>query len=259
MSAPENPLKRTLANGETAFGCWVGLGDINAAEIMATAGFDFLVLDNEHSPNDMRSTRDQLVALDAAGSHAVVRVPIGETWMIKQMLDIGAQSILVPMVESAAQAQELVAACRFPPHGVRGVGYALGRASRFDAVEDYGPTADAQICLIVQVENCAGLAALDDILAVEGVDAVFIGPADLAADMGHLGNPMHPEVIETILDALPRIKAAGKAPGLLTSDDDLIRKALDAGTQFMAIGVDILLLAHTARALSSKWKNAAQN
>lgn len=254
MPAPTNPLKQTLSNGGVAFGSWVGLGDINAAEIMATAGFDFLVLDNEHSPNDLRSTRDQLVAVDAAGSHAVVRVPIGETWMIKQMLDIGAQSILVPMVETGEQAQDMVKACRYPPQGTRGVGYALGRASRFNEITDYGPTADAQICLIVQVENRAGLAALDDILAVEGLDSVFIGPADLAADMGHLGNPMHPDVVATILDTLAKIKAAGKAPGLLTGDEALIKTALEAGTQFMAVGVDILMLADTARTVAAKWK-----
>ena len=253
MPAPLNPLKAALKDGKTTFGAWVALGDIGAAEIMAGAGFDFLVLDNEHSPNDLRSTRDQLVALDAAGTHGVVRVPIGETWMIKQMLDVGAQSILVPMVESGAQAEAMVKACRFPPNGTRGVGYMLGRASRFGANADYGPTADDQICLILQVENRAGLAALDDILAVEGVDAVFIGPADLAADLGHLGNPMHPEVVETILDTLPRIRAAGKAPGLLTSDPDLIDKALAAGTQFMAVATDVLLLAQGARQIAARY------
>ncbi len=253
MPAPTNPLKTALKNGKTAFGAWTSLGDINSAEIMATAGFDFLVLDNEHSPNDLRSTRDQLVALGAAGTHGVVRVPIGETWMIKQMLDVGAQSILVPMVESGAQAEAMVKACRFPPKGTRGVGYALGRASRFGAISDYGPTADAQICLIVQVESRAGLAALDDILAVDGVDAVFIGPADLAADLGHLGNPMHPDVIATILDTLTKIKAAGKAPGLLTSDPDLIDKALAAGTQFMAVATDVLLLAQNARKVAARY------
>lgn len=256
MPAPTNPLKHALAQGDTAFGAWAGLGDINSAEIMATAGFDFLVLDNEHSPNDLRSTRDQLVACDAGGTHAVVRVPVGETWMIKQMLEIGAQSILVPMVETAEQARDMLKACRYPPHGTRGVGYALGRASRFNEITDYGATADAQICLIVQVENRAGLTALDEILEIDGIDSVFIGPADLAADLGHLGNPMHPEVVQTILETLAKIKAAGKAPGLLTGDETMIKQALEVGTQFMAVGVDILMLANTARGLAAKWTGA---
>ena len=256
MPAPQNPLKSALKNGQVAYGAWASLGDINTTEIMAAAGFDFLVLDNEHSPNDLRSTRDQLIACDAAGAHGVVRIPIGETWMIKQMLDIGAQSILVPMVESAELARDMVKACRFPPEGTRGVGYMIGRASRFGEIEDYGPTADEQICLICQVESRAGLAALDEILEVDGLDAVFIGPADLAADMGHLGNAMHPEVIETVLDTLKRIKAAGKAPGFLTSDDALIQKALDVGTQFMAVDTDILLLANNARARARKWSSS---
>lgn len=253
MPAPTNPLKQTLAAGRTAFGAWSGLGDINSAEIMASAGFDFLVLDNEHSPNDLRSTRDGLVACAAQGTHAVVRVPVGETWIIKQMLEIGAQSVLVPMVETAAQAAALVRACRYPPQGTRGVGYALGRSSRFGGIADYAGTADDQVCLIVQVESRAGLAALDEILALDGLDAVFIGPADLAADMGHLGAPMHPEIVETILAALAKIRAAGKAPGLLTGDETLIRQAIDAGAQFIAVGVDVLMLADTARALAAKW------
>lgn len=255
MPAPLNPLKRALNAGETVFGSWLGLGDINAADIMATAGFDFLVLDNEHSPNDLRSTRDQLVALEGSGTHAVVRPPIGETWMIKQMLDIGAQTLLVPMVDSAEQARDLVRACQYPPHGTRGVGSALGRASRFTQIADYGATADDQICLIVQVESRAGLAALDDILGVDGVDAVFIGPADLAADMGYISDPMNPKVVSTILDALARIKAGGKAPGILTLDDGFITASMEAGAQFVAVGVDVLMLAHTARNLAAKWSS----
>ncbi|MEP4195085.1 MAG: HpcH/HpaI aldolase/citrate lyase family protein [Aliishimia sp.] len=254
MPAPINPLKRALAAGETTFGSWSGLGDANSAEVMAGAGFDWLVVDNEHSPNDLRSTRDQLVAMEASDTHAVVRVPIGETWMIKQMLDIGAQSLLVPMVESGEQAQHLVAACRYPPHGIRGVGAALGRASKFNQIEDYAATADAQVCVILQVESRAGFAALDDILAVEGVDSVFIGPADLAADMGHIANPMHPEVVAAIIDAITRIKAAGKAPGILSMNDDMISQSLEAGAQFLAVGVDVLILANSAKAIAKKWK-----
>lgn len=254
MPAPLNPLKQALSQGQTQYGIWMGLGEMNTAEIMGTAGFDFLVVDNEHSPNDLRATRDQLVALAATGTHGVVRVPTGEVWMIKQMLDIGAQSIVVPMVESGAQAAEMVRACRYPPRGIRGVGSALGRASNFSGIPDYSTTADDQICLIVQVESRAGLAALDDILGTEGVDSVFIGPADLAADMGHMDDPMHPEVTETILNTIRRIRAAGKAPGILSTNDDFLTECRNAGAQFMAVGLDVLMLAQTARATAAKWK-----
>jgi 4-hydroxy-2-oxoheptanedioate aldolase len=174
--------------------------------------------------------------------------------MLKQVLDAGAQTVLVPMVESADQARQLVRDVTYPPHGDRGVGYALTRASRFSTIADYGTTADAQICLLVQVENRRGLAALDEILAVEGVHGVFIGPADLAADMGHMGNADHPEVQTAIIDALARIKAAGKAPGILSTRDEMTNDAIAAGAQFVAVGADVLLLGQAARALAQKWQ-----
>lgn len=253
MPAPQNPFKTALREGKTQFGCWVSLANAYTTEMMGTAGFDWLLIDNEHSPNDLRSTLEQLQVLQASSSHAIVRVPLGETYIIKQMLDAGAQSILVPMVESAEQARDLVRDVTYPPKGRRGVGYALARASRFSEITDYGTTADAEICLLVQVENRAGLAALDDILAVDGVDGVFIGPADLAADMGHMGNMHHPEVQEAIMDAIRRIRAAGKAPGILSTQDEMTKNALDAGAQFVAVGADSLLLVGAARALSKKW------
>jgi 4-hydroxy-2-oxoheptanedioate aldolase len=222
---------------------------------MGTAGFDWLVIDNEHSPNDLRTTRDALIALSTSESHAVVRVEEGQTALIKRVLDIGAQTIIVPMVESAAQAEALVRACRYPPTGVRGVGYSMTRASRFSQITDYGRTADEQICLIVQVENRAGLAALDDILAVDGVDGVFIGPADLSADLGHMGELMHPDVLAAILDALRRIRAAGKAPGILTTNPQMIEDARAAGALFIAVGLDVLMLAAVARETAAKWKS----
>jgi len=151
------------------------------------------LIDGEHAPNDVRSIIPQLQVIQNSASNAAVRLPIGETWMIKQYLDAGAQTLLVPMVESAAQAEELVRACHYPPNGVRGVGASLARASNFGGIPDYLTTADDQICLLVQVESQAGLDALDEILAVEGIDGIFIGPMDLATSMGHFGNPKHPE------------------------------------------------------------------
>lgn len=254
MPAPRNMFKKRLLDGETLIGCWLGLGEDYVAEVMGSAGFDWLVVDGEHAPNDLRSIRAQLSVLAAFDSEPVVRLPIGETWMIKQMLDAGAQTLLVPMVETADEARELVRACRYPPAGKRGVGAALGRASRFNTIADYTQTADAEICLLVQVESRAGLAALDDILAIEGVDGVFIGPADLSTDMGYEGNADAPEVVETIGNALSRIAKAGKAPGILGMSDAAIQRYLDQGARFLAVGADVILLAQAASALARKWK-----
>jgi 4-hydroxy-2-oxoheptanedioate aldolase len=222
---------------------------------MGTCGFDWLVIEGEHAPNDFRSIRDQLIALAASPSHPVVRVPVGETWMIKQVLDAGAQTVLVPIVESADQARELVRACHYPPKGVRGVGATAARATMFGSVSEYIQTADQEVCLLVQVENRAGIDALDEILQVEGIDGVFIGPADLSTDMGHQGNSAHPEVRAAIADAITRIKAAGIAPGILGVSEEATQAYLDMGAQFLAVGIDVLVLAQNARALSQTWKS----
>ncbi len=254
MPAPTNPFKKALKQGEMQFGCWLGLADTFSAEMMGQAGFDWVVVDGEHGPNDLRSILAQLQVLSATDTHAVVRLPVGETYMVKQTLDAGAQTLLIPMVESVEQAQQLVRDVNFPPHGDRGVGYALARASKFSTIADYGTTADAQICLLLQVENLRGLAALDDILALDGVDGVFIGPADLAADMGHMGNAAHADVQAAIMDAITRIRAAGKAPGILSTRDEMTNDAIAAGAQFVAVGADVLLLGQAARALAKKWQ-----
>ena len=252
MPAPVNTLKQRLAAGETTFGCWLSFAESNVAEMMGTAGFDWLVIDGEHAPNDIRSIRDQLMALQGSPSSVGVRVPIGETWMIKQVLDAGAQTIVVPMVETAKQARDLVRACTYPPTGKRGVGASSTRASRFSGIPDYLTTADHQICLIVQVESRAGIAALDDILAVDGIDGVFIGPADLASDMGHSGDATVPEVHDTIIDATKRIAASGKAPGIMSLGDGT-QTYLAAGARFIAVGIDVLYLVKNARQAAAKW------
>lgn len=255
MPAPQNTFKEALAKGERQIGCWMSFADGQIAEIMGTCGFDWLVIDGEHAPNDIRSIRDQLIALTASPSHPVVRVPVGETWMIKQVLDAGAQTVLVPIVESADQARELVRACHYPPKGVRGVGATAARATMFGSVSEYIQTADQEVCLLVQVENRAGIDALDEILQVEGIDGVFIGPADLSTDMGHQGNSAHPEVRAAIADAITRIKAAGIAPGILGVSEEATQAYLDMGAQFLAVGIDVLVLAQNARALSQTWKS----
>ncbi|MEC8573891.1 MAG: HpcH/HpaI aldolase/citrate lyase family protein [Pseudomonadota bacterium] len=255
MPAPKNTFKEALAKGERQIGCWMSFADGQIAEIMGTCGFDWLVIDGEHAPNDIRSIRDQLIALTASPSHPVVRVSVGETWMIKQVLDAGAQTVLVPIVESADQARELVRACHYPPNGVRGVGATAARATMFGSVSEYIQTADQEVCLLVQVENRAGIDALDEILQVEGIDGVFIGPADLSTDMGHQGNSAHPEVRAAIADAIIRIKAAGIAPGILGVSEEATQAYLDMGAQFLAVGIDVLVLAQNARALSQTWKS----
>ena len=254
MPAPTNTFKAKLKQGERVIGLWMCLADHYSADLLGTAGFDWIVVDGEHAPNDIRSLRDQVMALAPYETEAVVRVPIGETWIIKQVLDIGAQTLLVPMVDSKEQAEEIVRACRYPPHGTRGVGAAPARASRYSQITDYVTTADDQICLLVQVENRAGIAALDDILSVDGIDGVFIGPADLSSDMGYAGNANAPEVRDTILDALDRIAKAGKAPGILSTNDEVTAVYRDAGAQFLAVGIDVLMLAKAARAAAAKWK-----
>lgn len=258
MPAPVNTFKQRLARGERVIGCWAGFADPYATEVLGTAGFDWLVIDGEHAPNDLRSIMAQLVALKGSASHPVVRLPMGEAWAIKQVLDAGAQTLLIPMVDSADQARELVRAMRYPPHGIRGAGAALARASNFSGIPDYVATANDQMCLLVQVETRAGQAALDEILTVEGVDGVFIGPADLAADMGYPGNSAAPEVAEAIRDALARIGASDKASGILAVDDATTRQYADWGAQFLAVGIDVVMLARAARDMVRLWADRAK-
>lgn len=255
MPAPTNDFKAALERGDMQFGCWAGFAHPYPTEVLATAGFDWLVIDGEHAPNDIPTITTQLAVLDGKHSEGVVRLPMGEAWMIKQVLDSGAQTLLIPMVESATQARDLVRATYYPPQGIRGSGAALARASRFSAIPDYISTANDQMCLLVQVETVAGIEALDDILDVEGVDGVFIGPSDLAADMGHLGDSSRSEVQAVIKDALARIAASDKAAGILAVDHDTAQQYRDWGAQFLAVGIDVLMLADTARATMARWRN----
>jgi 4-hydroxy-2-oxoheptanedioate aldolase len=248
MPAPVNRLKHRLAAGEAVYGCWLGMADPYAAEMAASCGFDWLLIDGEHAPNDLRSTLAQLAVIEPSASLPVVRLRDDDPARIKQMLDAGAQSLLIPMVDSAEQARRALAATRYPPEGIRGVGSSLARASRFSAVTDYLATANDQICLILQIESRAGLAELDAILAIPGIDCVFIGPADLAADMGHLGNAGHPEVHAAVMDAIRRISASGKAAGVLATEDAFIADCVAAGACFVGVGIDVLAYVGALRA-----------
>lgn len=255
MPAPNNPFKHAIAKGQLQLGCWLGLADPYIAEISAGAGFDWVLVDGEHAPNDLRSITAQLQVIAARRSHVMVRPPIGEPWIIKQLLDAGAQSLLVPMVESGVQAQKLVEAVTYPPKGIRGVGSALARASDFAAIPDYLTTARQEICLLAQVENRKGMDALDDILAVDDLDGVFIGPSDLAADMGLIGQAGHDDVKSAVLSATKQIVSSGKAAGILTLDEELQVECRNLGATFIATAIDVTTFASSMRlAASSAFK-----
>lgn len=249
-----NPFKRALAEGRAQIGLWLSMADPYLAEVSATAGFDWLLIDGEHAPNDVRSILAALQAVAPYRSHPVVRAVKGDTALIKQLLDIGAQTLLIPMVETAEQARELVRATRYPPAGMRGVGSAVGRVSRWSGRSDYLDVADDEVCLLVQAESVTALRNLEAICDVPGIDGVFIGPADLAASMGHRGRPGDPAVVAAIEDAYRRIVKCGKAAGTLMTDEKSARRALELGCTFVATGVDVLLYAAAARNLAAQFE-----
>jgi 4-hydroxy-2-oxoheptanedioate aldolase len=256
MAVAQNSFKAAIQAGKAQIGLWQALASPLTAEISAGAGFDWLLFDGEHGPNDVPSLLTQLQAAAAFPVHCVARPPIGETRIIKQYLDIGFTSLLIPLVESADQAAELVRACHYPPDGVRGVGSGIVRASNFNRTEGYLDQADAQICLLVQVETLAGLENLAAIAATPGVDGVFIGPADLSAAMGFRGKPTHPQVQAEIERAFGVILEAGKAPGILMSDPALAKRYLQLGARFVAVGSDVGLLVSATGALARSFKSA---
>lgn len=251
----ENAFKTALTRGDRLFGFWLALADAYSAEVCAGAGFDWLVIDGEHAPNDVPSVLRQLQAVAPYPSAPVVRPPVGDPVLIKQLLDIGARNLLIPMVESAEQARSLVAATRYPPQGIRGVASALVRASNFSRDADYLRHANDGVCLLLQVETATALKALDDIARTDGVDGVFVGPADLAASMRHLGNPGHPDVQSAIRDAAARVRAAGRAAGILATDEAVARTYLEWGYTFVAVGVDVLLLARMTGELAARFRS----
>ena len=245
----ENRFKRALLRGERQIGLWTGLGTSFATEVVAGAGFDWLCLDTEHSPADPLTVLPQLQTLAGYPAvSAVVRPAANDPVLIKRFLDLGAQTLLIPMVNSAEEAKAAVAATRYPPEGLRGVS-ALTRATRFGRVAGYFDGASAEICVLVQIETKAALAQIEAIAAVEGVDGLFIGPADLAASLGYGANQSHDGLRAEVLAAIARIRLAGKPAGLLTGDPVLQRAAIAAGVEFIALGVDLGILARGAEAL----------
>ena len=237
-----NKLKAALKRGEPQIGLWMSLASPYTAEICASAGFDFVVIDGEHGPNHIQSILHGLQAIAAYPTQAVVRPTIGDVNLIKQILDVGAQTIVVPLVETAEQAELLVRAVRYPPEGIRGVAPAVARASRWGRADDYINQASSEICLILQIETKKGLDNLEAIAGVDGVDGVFIGPADLSASLGYRGKPSAPEMLRVMEDAVARIRRCGKAPGILWTEDTGSKRFLELGVTFMAVGVDVALL-----------------
>lgn len=236
-----NPFKERLRKGEVQIGLWLSSTTAYMAEIAATSGYDWLLIDGEHAPNTIQDLYHQLQAVAPYASHPVIRPVEGSKPLIKQVLDIGAQTLLIPMVDTADQARQVVSATRYPPYGERGVGASVARAARWGRIENYMAQVNDSLCLLVQVESKTALDNLDEILDVEGIDGVFIGPADLSASLGYPDNAGHPEVQRIIETSIRRIRAAGKAAGFLAVAPDMAQQCLAWGANFVAVGVDTML------------------
>lgn len=253
MELTPNTFKAAIRSGKQQIGLWVALANHYSAEICAGSGFDWLLFDGEHGPNDPPAMLPQLQAAAAYPVSAIVRPAWNDKVLLKRYLDVGFQSFLVPYVQTVAEAEAAVAAIRYPTRGVRGVAGST-RASRYGRIADYPKRAEAEICMLVQIESREGLDNLDAIAETEGIDGVFIGPADLAAGLGHLGDIGHAEVQSAIKDAIARIKAAGKPAGILATDEASTRRYMEWGTTFTAVGVDVMILARETEKLAKLYK-----
>ncbi|MET3468439.1 HpcH/HpaI aldolase/citrate lyase family protein [Microbacterium sp. NPDC006705] len=234
-------------------GMWVCSGSPLVAEICAGAGLDWLLIDMEHSPNGIESVLAQLQAAAATPVTTMVRVPTADPVVIKQVLDLGAQNLLVPMVSSVAEAEAVVRAVHYPPRGIRGVGSALARSARWNRVDDYLAEAEQHVSLVVQIETAAGVDAAAGIAAVDGIDGVFVGPSDLAASMGLLGQQSHPDVVAAVRRVFADARSAGTPAGANAFDPALARGYAEAGADFLLVGADVALLARGSEALAAAW------
>lgn len=250
---PQNRFKARLAAGETLFGLWSTIPEATAVEALAGSGFDWMVLDTEHASVEVAALLPLLQAVAPWPTAPVVRPSVNDTALIKRHLDQGAQTLLIPYVQSRAEAEAAVAATRYPPRGVRGVAGTM-RAALYGRAEHYHARADAEICLLLQVETALALTRLEEIAGTAGVDGIFIGPADLAASMGHPGQTGHPEVRAAVLDAIARLGRLGVPAGLLTQDEGFARQCLEAGARFVALAVDMTLLTRAADALAARFR-----
>jgi 4-hydroxy-2-oxoheptanedioate aldolase len=252
---PRNTFKQAIVNGERQVGLWSGLASPIAAEIIAGAGFDWIVIDGEHGPNDISTLLPQLQAMRGGTAEPVYRVPWNDMVIVKRAMDVGARTLLIPFVQNVEEALRAVAATRYPPLGLRGVSVAP-RANDYGRVLNYHKNAHHDTCVIVQIETRVALREIESIAEVEGVDGIFIGPSDLAADFGHLGNPKQTDVQAALKDAASRIRAAGKAAGILTGSLDDVEPLFAMGYNFVAVGSDVGLLARTAEQVAARFKKA---
>ena len=257
MDIPRNAFKRALAEGRRPIGFWLSLGSPAVAELVAGAGYDWVLVDTEHAPNEVPDVIDQLRALEGGTASPVVRPAWNDPVLIKRLLNAGAQSLLVPFVRNAEEAARAVAATRYPPRGIRGVA-TITRASHYGRVADYVRAAQDEICVVVQLETRGSLAELEAIAAVPGVDALFVGPSDLAADMGHASEPGHPEVQAAIADACARCVRLGKPLGTFAPFEDDARRYLEMGVRFAAVGADVVVLRQGADAIREAFRGPAR-
>jgi 4-hydroxy-2-oxoheptanedioate aldolase len=257
MELPVNTFKRALNAGKPQMGLWCCLSNHYAIEVVAGSGFDWLLLDTEHSPNELDMVLSQLQAVAAYPAHPVVRVPWNDMVTIKRYLDIGAQTLLIPYVQNQQEAKNAVAYTRYPVEGLRGMG-GTTRATRFGRIKNYAKRAHEELCVLVQVETQTAIDNIEEIAAVDGIDGVFIGPADLHASLGYAGETANPKVKPIIDESIRRIRKAGKAPGILTSDEADARHWLELGCQFVAVGADVGILARESQKLAAKFNVAAK-
>ncbi len=250
---PRNTFKQALARGERQVGLWCSLASPVATEVAAGAGFDWIVIDGEHGPNDITTLLPQLQAMSRGTAEPVFRVPWNDFVIIKRALDVGARSLLIPFVQNAEEARRAVAATRYPPLGIRGVARAI-RANDYGRIQDYHRNAHLDTCVLVQLETGAALSEIEAVAAVEGVDGIFIGPSDVAASLGHLGDPKAPAVQAAIKDAATRIRAAGKSAGFLTGNADEVEAIFELGFNFTAVGNDVSILAGNLTNLAARFR-----
>ena len=250
---PHNAFKQALASGKRQVGLWSGLASPIAAEIIAGAGFDWIVIDGEHGPNDISTLLPQLQAMRGGTAEPVFRVPWNDMVIIKRAMDVGARTLLIPFVQNVEEARRAVAATRYPPLGIRGVSV-TPRANDYGRISGYHKNAHLDTCVLVQVETRTALKEIEAIAAVDGVDGIFIGPSDLAADFGFLGNPKHADVQAALRDAATRIRAAGKGAGMLTGNLDDVEQLFELGYNFTAVGSDVGLLARTAEHVAMRFR-----
>jgi 4-hydroxy-2-oxoheptanedioate aldolase len=254
MDVPANHFKRAIKAGRSQIGLWCSLASNISVEIVAGSGFDWLLLDTEHSPNELPMVYSQLQAVMENRVQPIVRPAWNDQVLIKRFLDAGVQTLLIPMIQTVEEAEQAVASTRYPPRGVRGFASA-SRSSRFGRVKDYHTRCEEEICVLVQIETRLGLDNLEAIAAVEGVDGVFIGPGDLSAGLGYLGDQGNPAFRPVVEDAMRRIKAAGNAPGILTGDEALARRCIELVCLFAAVGSDSGILARSSEQLAAKFRS----